>query len=59
MELPVASNAFQIKPDLDNILHTNSVKQLIQKVVNDNLLSKSFFRYCLYLVCTLGDLRFF
>lgn len=40
MELPVASNAFQIKPDLENILHTGSVKHLIQKVLQETLLSE-------------------
>lgn len=40
MELPVASNAFQIKPDLENILHAGTVKQLIQKVLAETLLSK-------------------
>lgn len=42
MELPAVANptAFQIKPDLDNILHTGSVKQLIQKVVSETLLSE-------------------
>lgn len=40
MELPVASSAFQIKPDLENILQSDVVKQLIQKVVADTLLSE-------------------
>lgn len=40
MELPVASNAFQIKPDLENILHTGTVKDLIQKVITETLLSE-------------------
>lgn len=48
MELPVASNAFQIKPDLENILHTSTVKQLIQKIVNETLLSESLINFCVY-----------
>lgn len=33
---------FQIKPDLENILHASTVKELIQKVVNDTLLDRTY-----------------
>lgn len=44
MEMPVNNAAFQIKPTLENILHTGSVKQLIQKVTSETLLSE-FLRF--------------
>lgn len=37
------SNAFQIKPELDSILQSETVKGLISKVLNDTLLSKCDF----------------
>jgi hypothetical protein len=40
MELPVLSNSFQIKPSLDNLPQESRVKQLIQKVIGETLLSK-------------------
>jgi hypothetical protein len=32
MEVATNSSGFQIKPDLENILHASTVKELIQKV---------------------------
>jgi hypothetical protein len=42
-ELPTNLAGFQIKPDLDNILHAAPVKELIQKVRKTNKLRTSFF----------------
>lgn len=39
MELPL-TNSFQIKPSLENLPQESRVKQLIQKVVGETLLSK-------------------
>lgn len=43
MELPAKSNAFQIKPDLENIIPPAQVKKLIQKTLNDTLLGERIF----------------
>lgn len=40
MEVPAKSNAFQIKPDLENIIPPGEVKKIIQQVLNDTLLSE-------------------
>lgn len=40
MEVPTKSNAFQIKPDLENIIPPAEVKKLIQQTLNDTLLSE-------------------
>lgn len=40
MEVPAKSNAFQIKPDLENIIPPAEVKKIIQQTLNDTLLSK-------------------
>lgn len=49
MELSALSNAFQIKPDLENILQSSKVKQLIQEVVGEILLSEiSFILFSLH-----------
>lgn len=40
MEVPVKSNAFQIKPDLEKIIPPAEVKKIIQQVLNETLLSE-------------------
>ncbi|CAG9797758.1 unnamed protein product [Chironomus riparius] len=42
MELPVKTNAFQIKPDLENIIPPMEVKKIICKILNETLLNKSY-----------------
>ncbi|CRK94801.1 CLUMA_CG008295, isoform A [Clunio marinus] len=42
MELSVNPTAFQIKPDLDNIIHTENVKKVIQKVLSETLSDKTY-----------------
>lgn len=39
MDLTAPASAFQIKPDLENVLQSSSVKQLIQEIVGELLLS--------------------
>lgn len=43
MEVLTPSNAFQIKPDLENILQSSKVKQLIQEIVSEKLLRENKF----------------
>lgn len=43
MEVPAKSNAFQIKPDLENIIPPAEVKKLIQQTLNETLLSENYF----------------
>ena len=45
MEVPTKSNAFQIKPDLENIIPPAEVKKLIQQTLNETLLSKNYLLY--------------
>ena len=40
MELPAKTNAFQIKPDLENIIPPMEVKKIIGKILNETLLSR-------------------
>lgn len=42
MEVPAKSNAFQIKPDLENIIPPAEVKRIIQQTLNETLLDKSY-----------------
>lgn len=42
MEVPAKSNAFQIKPDLENIIPPGEVKRIIQQTLNETLLDKSY-----------------
>lgn len=39
MELPAKTNAFQIKPDLENIIQPMEVKKIIGKILNETLIS--------------------
>lgn len=43
MEIPSKAGAFQIKPDLENLIPPGEVKKIIQQTLNDTLLSKSKF----------------
>lgn len=40
MEVPAKSNAFQIKPDLENIIPPAEVRRIIQQTLSDTLLSE-------------------
>lgn len=42
MEVPAKSNAFQIKPELENIIPPAEVKKLIQQTLNETLLSEKY-----------------
>lgn len=42
MEVPAKSTAFQIKPDLENIIPPAEVKKLIQQTLNETLLSENY-----------------